>query len=133
MTLYTRVAGIFSDYFSRLNGTSQKTLRYPAFPGHSTSFILEPFTREDVAKASARLDTKKATGLDSISAGMLKTTAPYICDSLCNLFNSSVRVSQMISLLNGKQPTSFLFPRQLNENYRGLSPHFHPPSCRKGF
>lgn len=42
-------ARTFSGYFSNLSCTSQRTLQPPAFPSHSTSFILEPFTREDVA------------------------------------------------------------------------------------
>ena len=91
------VTGRFSDQFSRGASSSQGSLPPPDMPGYSTSFSFDLTSREEVAQALANLDTNKATGMDDISAWMLKTTAPAISDSLCDLFNSSLRLSQIPS------------------------------------
>ena len=87
----------FSDHFSRGASSSQSTLPPPDMPGYTTSFGFDLLSREEVTQALANLDTKKATGVDDISAWMLKTTAPAISGSLCDLFNSSLRLSQIPS------------------------------------
>ena len=87
----------FSDHFSRGASSSQGTLPPPEMPRYSTSFNFDSISREQLAQALANLDTKKATGMDGISAWLLKATAPAICDSLCDLFNSSLQLSQIPS------------------------------------
>ena len=73
--------GCFSDHFSKGASGSQGTLPPPDMPGYSTSFSFDLISREEVAQALT-LYTKKASGMDDISAWMLKTTAPAISDSL---------------------------------------------------
>ena len=87
----------FSDHFAGGIANSKSTAPSTMMPRHSctTSFTFEPISRDEVADALAKLDTKEASGMDDISAWMLKTTAPAIGDSLCNLFNFSLQLPQI--------------------------------------
>ena len=66
-----------------------------AIQDHTSSFLFESITEEDVQEARAKLYTNKTAGVDNISARMLKMAAPGINSSLCDLFNASFSMAQI--------------------------------------
>ena len=88
------VADSFSKHFTR-TAASESAVQSPHIPAYSTFFQFEPISEEDVVRALAGLNTTKATSVDTISARLLKTTAPAICSSLCVLFNYSLRTASI--------------------------------------
>ena len=64
-------------------------------PVHADSFEFEPFKEEEVFKELSRLKVSKATGIDEISARMLRLSAPATSNSLCAIFNASLATSKV--------------------------------------
>ena len=55
------------------------------------------YTEEEVLDYLSSLDTAKANGPDGISARMLKKTALSITTSLTELFNTSIKLGEVLS------------------------------------
>ena len=56
-----------SDYFSKCAASSQSIVSPSGIPWYHTSFNFRHISREEIAGALAKLDTKKVTGMDDIS------------------------------------------------------------------
>ena len=55
-------------------------------------FQLFPTTRDKVFSVLNKLNVSKATGLDMISARLIRECADLICIPICNIFNQSIRI-----------------------------------------
>ena len=80
-------------------------------------------TEDKMLSLITSLDTSKSTGADSVSAKILKSTAPFIAKSLTKLFNKFLRsgkfpsdwkVARVVPILKGGDPES-------PANYRPIS------------
>ena len=63
--------------------------------GQNDVFRFRPIKRDDVLTHLQNLNESKATGLDGISAKLLKLSAPAIAQDLCDIFNHSLTTSQI--------------------------------------
>ena len=82
-----------------------------------------PVSSDTVEKVISNLNSKKATGVDNISAKIIKACAPAVCIAISNLINISFRScefpaglkrAQIIPLFKKKDPLN-------KENYRPVS------------
>ena len=55
-------------------------------------FQLCPTTRDKVLSLLNKLNKSKATGLDMISARLIRECADLICIPICNIFNQSIHL-----------------------------------------
>ena len=89
----------FNDHFSSIglklannihaNEDNSSHLDYLAETGHCT-FELKPTSVPKVLLLLSRLCKSKSTGLDKISAKLLRECADLIAESLCTIFNQSI-------------------------------------------
>ncbi len=126
----THFTGVAEKY---LGPSANKTSNPPNFQllkGFITSklppgnvFKIPPVTEQFVNKFLAKLDTNKATGLDNISAKILKVSAPAIVQQITDICNHSIQHNTFptawkkarVSPLHKKNST------QDPENYRPIS------------
>ena len=108
MTKDSDIAKAFNEHFKSLASTYPENVDIPA-PGMSeqhnfilkkfvqsklppgNTFTIPPIREEWVQKTLTNLDKHKATGLDNISAKVLKATAPYIAKVISKLCNHSIK------------------------------------------
>ena len=83
------IANGFVQHFSSTKQAPPTNLECHVQP-IPTSFSFIPVLEEDVLKKLAKLDVKKATGPDRISAKLLRIVAPAISTSLTSIFNASL-------------------------------------------
>ena len=83
------IANWFGQHFSSTKQAPPTNLECQVQP-IPTSFSFIPVLEEDVLKKLAKLDVKKATGPDRISAKLLRMVAPAISTSLTSIFNASL-------------------------------------------
>ena len=83
------IANGFVQHFSSTKQAPPTNLECHVQP-IPTSFSFIPVLEEDVLKKLAKLDVKKATGPDRISAKLLRMVAPAISTSLTSIFNASL-------------------------------------------
>jgi len=76
-----------------VTGLLNLTAQSPTFPELTNSFQFEEITEDEVTAALSRLHPTKVTGVDMVSARVLKTTAPAVSSSLYRLFNACLRTS----------------------------------------
>ena len=93
-------------------------------PVHADSFEFEPFKEEEVFKELSRLKVSKATGIDAISARMLRLSAPATSNSLCAIFNASLATSKIPA--EWKAARIILIPKKVGttrnvDNFRPIS------------
>ena len=127
----TEVANLLNSYFYSTFKLPQSTNEYqchlpprgdPSVPSASTinDMLL---SSTDICDILLSLDANKATGPDKIPARLLRSCAPYICSSLCNLFNKCLtlgkvptewKLSNIVPILKGG-------PTKEVSNYRPIS------------
>ena len=93
------LSNAFNDHFSSIGPTlannihanedNSSHLDYLAETGHCT-FELKPTSVPKVLVLLSRLCKSKSTGLDKISAKLLRECADLIAESLCTIFNQSI-------------------------------------------
>ena len=93
------LSNAFNDHFSSIgpklandihaNEDNSSHLDYLAETGHCT-FELKPTSVSKVLLLLSRLCESKSTGLDRISAKLLRECADLIAESLCTIFNHSI-------------------------------------------
>ena len=92
-------------------------------PVETEIFSFTPVSSDTVEKVISNLNVKKATGVDNISAKIIKACAPAVSIAISNLINISFRscafpaglkMAQAIPLLKKKDPLN-------KENYRHVS------------
>ena len=92
-------------------------------PSSTDTFSFTPVSNDTVAKVISNLNTKKATGVDNISAKIIKACAPSLSYHISNLINFSfiacefptgLKRAQVIPLFKKKDPLN-------KENYRPVS------------
>ena len=66
-------------------------------------FQFQPVSSSQVCKLLNSLSVCKASGIDKISAKVLKWAAPVVSESLMQIFNRSI-VSHVFFLMSGKWP-----------------------------
>ena len=90
-----------------------------------SEFLEVPFTFDEVHKCIDKLHLRKAQGHDGVTAEHLRHGGPFLCQFVCNLFNSMVRAEYIpsnfrkgiqVPLYKGKN-TCPLDP----DNYRGIT------------
>ena len=88
-----------------------------------SNFGIPYMSVEEVEKALSNLNTKKATGMDDIPAGFLKTTSSVLAGPLCEIINHSFsegkfptewKCAKIIALYKGGK-------RSVCDNYRPIS------------
>lgn len=88
----------FNKYFTEIGSNlayqlPKSTKSYSDFINPVNSrFQLELISSPKVLKLLNNLSANKATGIDKIPCCLVKLAAPYIADSLCDIFNSSIRL-----------------------------------------
>ena len=75
--------------------TRQSNVLRLSATGQNDVFRFRPIKRDDVLTHLQNLNESKATGLDGISAKLLKLSAPAIAQDLCDIFNHSLTTSQI--------------------------------------
>ena len=99
-TAYTTAKSIadgFNKFFVSIgNKLAECFLYHPEANGSSigtcnSTFTIAPITSEFVSKYIIQLNSNKATGLDKISARMIKDAATVITPSITKLFNLSIQ------------------------------------------
>ena len=92
-------------------------------PSSTDTFSFTPVSNDTVEKVISNLNTKKATGVDNISAKIIKECAPSLSYHISNLINISfiacefptgLKRAQVIPLFKKKDPLN-------KENYRPVS------------
>ena len=117
------IATILNEYFTpigtKLADKIKSTFHQPKQPPPATdlpySFEFEEVDESFVLRELSSLKTKKATGLDQISAKILKDSAPTIASSLTKIFNASLlsqtfpdvwKNGKIIPLFKANDPTA---------------------------
>ena len=104
------IASILNEYFTSIGSKLANKIRSTSQPKQlppSTDHLSFSFEFEEVDESS--LKTNKATGLDQISAKLLKDSASTIASSLTKTFNASLaRSSHKPSQIFGKKGKLFL-------------------------
>ena len=82
----------FSTLGARLESEIPQSINKPVdyLEPTNSNFHLAPISSENVLRLLSKLCTSKATGLDKISAKLLKTAAPAISSSLTHIFNTMI-------------------------------------------
>ena len=132
VTSTRELVNVFNDYFTDVGPTIAEKIEYE----HTCSFrdfisqhepdekfIFQPVNVETVYRLIIKLTISKATGVDDISAKVLKAAAPAIAEPLTRIFN--------MSIASGKFPMEWkaarLTPifkkgqRSMLDNYRPIS------------
>lgn len=96
--LLTLFLPVSEKYFTRKNNCSNNSLEslrhYLSYKlPNGCAFDIPNVSEEFVLKYLSTIDTKKATGIDGISAYVLKLCVPYIVPSLTHILNLSIRYS----------------------------------------
>ena len=85
-----------------LNNNGRTHLNYMSNPSpYSPNFEFMPTNRSKVISLLSKLSKSKATGLDKISATLLRICVDLIVDSLCLIFNTSITTAAVSFLKNG--------------------------------
>ena len=100
-------------------GTTRGISKHPAIHCH---FSIKEIT-EDVRCSLKQLKINKATGLDKLSARLLKDSADLITASLTKLFNSSLQSSTFPAIWKSAKVTSLhkSGDKSAPKNYRPIS------------
>lgn len=88
----------FCDHLTMVteaNVSSDAMLPLPTLMKRDSVFHLQPVQEDDVLAELCGLNITKATGLDNISARLLRLSAPAIAASLCDLYNFSISACQI--------------------------------------
>lgn len=88
----------FCDHLTMVteaNVSSDAMLPLPTLMKWDSVFHLQPVQEDDVLAELCGLNITKATGLDNISARLLRLSAPAIAASLCDLYNFSISACQI--------------------------------------
>ena len=106
--------------FPSLRGTTRGISKHPAINCH---FSIKEITQDFVRRSLKQLKINKATGLDKLSARLLKDSADLITPSLTKLFNSSLQSSTFPAIWKSAKVTSLhkSGDRSAPENYRPIS------------
>ena len=106
--------------FPSLRGTTRGISKHPARNCH---FSIKEITQDFVRRSLKQLKINKATGLDKLSARLLKDSADLITPSLTKLFNSSLQSSTFPAIWKSAKVTSLhkSGDKSTPENYRPIS------------
>ena len=131
VTTTEELVEVFNDYFSNVGPKLAETIpsdndvsfRDFITPQTGSSFSFKPVSVTLVNNLLRKLSTSKATGMDKISAKVLKTAAPAIAPSLTEIINMSIDSDQFPSeWKNAKVIPSFKKgKRTMLDNYRPIS------------
>ena len=124
-----KIADELNKHFTEVGSTLASTLpqnncdfkQYLLKP--KTNFRLEKISLTSVLKTLNSLATKKAVGLDYISSKLLKVAALVLAESLCKIFNKSVKICTFPS----ERKSAKVFPVHKKDdksnpnNYRPIS------------
>ena len=121
-----QIAEEMNSYFSSCVGSSNTVMGVVKDPDISlvnARFEFTEIDKETVLHHLTTLNVKKATGVDGISAKLLRMAAPGIATSLTKLFNYSLKTGQIprdwnathVTLVHKKDV------KELAENYRPVS------------
>ena len=106
--------------FPSLRGTTHGISKHPAINCHLS---IKEITQDFVRRSLKHLKINKATGLDKLSAHLLKDSADLITPSLTKLFNSSLQSSTFPAIWKSAKGTSLhkSGDKSAPENYRPIS------------
>ena len=88
------IANLFNRFFSSIFSSCSPPL-YISEPDNAPVITDLTLTVDEVQSVLEKLDTTKATGPDDIPARLLRETAAVIAQSLCCLFNKSLRAGTL--------------------------------------
>ena len=95
------------------------------FMGESTkqSMYMHKTNQIEIRKLIDRLDSKKSPGFDELSAKFIKLCAPYISETLANIFNTSISHGVYPEFLNTAKITQIHKKGDKSDprNYRPIS------------
>ena len=123
------IAEKFNDYFTSIGRSLAENIHniecnYSQFVNRvDVSFLFQPVSLSQVYKLLNSLSVCKASGIDKISAKVLKWAAPVVSESLMQIFNRSI-VSHVfpnewkVARVNALQKKG---PRNMLDNYRPIS------------
>ena len=89
------IADKHSQHFSFSTTPPPPDLEVTVVSHTSCSFHFHSIKEEEVLSILRKLNTHKATGVDGITASLLKTTATAIAPSITKLFNDSISSGQI--------------------------------------
>ena len=129
------IAEKLNDHFSSTGSELAYKIKHKSQPSNlepktnsssnfsENEFVFQPVKQNYAYDILSKLKTKKATGLDKISARLLKDTAIVIAPVLTNLFNRSLQSSIFPSIWKSRKVTSiFKSGDQSNaNNYRPIT------------
>ena len=124
LTATSAIVSSFAKHFRSVASAPQPRVDLLArMESLSTEFTFNEVSEEAVREKLATLNDRKATGLDAISAKLLKMVAPAISSSLITLFNASL--SQGCFPTEWKEANITPVPksgvRHMMNNYRPIS------------
>ena len=127
------ISGVFNSFFIDIGANLAASI--PPAPREPIDFLhdfkpllncnfhFKEITADDVARLLNDLPSDKATGLDNISAKLLKMSAPAISRSLAHVFNKSLRTGSFPNKLKNARVTAIYKKGTRSDpgNYRPIS------------
>ena len=90
-----RKVRIFTSGYEDQLLTDLRQVQWEDIMNSGGTFQFRPEDEEGIAHVLGNLNVSKATGVDGISAGMLKLTAPAISSSMCGIFNETLMMAEI--------------------------------------
>ena len=132
VTSTTELINVFNDYFTDVGPKLAEKIEYEHncsfrdfIPQHEPveRFIFQPVNVATVYRLITKLTISKATGIDEISAKVLKAAAPAIAEPLTRIFNMSIATDRFPMEWKAARVTPIFKKgqRTMLDNYRPIS------------